>query len=560
MTAKDQKPPAKAAAKAKAPTKPKRAAKSKTTARPKTTARARTAAKPKTANTRKAASKPKAAPAPTPASVPSGILRPEDLAVVHLVAEYWPYARTGGLAEAVRGIATFQAAQGTPVTVFMPLYDSVREAHPDLVPIADSFRVRVGPRVEEVTILQHPGPRQNPRVLFVDHPGFFRRRGIYGENGTDYGDNPLRFACYNLAALEILPELATVPVVVHAHDWHAALAPVYLRTRFGDRGVYDRMAAVLSIHNAGYQGLQRPEVLPHLGLPREVFHWRGMEFYGYLNLLKGGLVFADYATTVSPTHAHELRTAAGGFGLHGSFIEMGDRFLGIRNGIDLDVWDPATDPHIEATYSRSDLSGKAACKQALQREYSLSEEPRVPLYGMTARLVAQKGLDLLLDGDLLERAEGQFIFLGAGESRYEEALRDIAGRHPARVAVDTDFDEAKEHRLLAGADLLLMPSQYEPCGLTQMRAQRYGAFPVARRVGGLADTIEDQMTGFLFDGFTAEDLEIALGRAVAAFSGNREAWAEHMIEAMSRDFGWEQSAQRYLDVYRRALAANAPEA
>ncbi|WP_419948394.1 glycogen synthase [Candidatus Palauibacter sp.] len=480
--------------------------------------------------------------------------------MVHLVAEYWPYARTGGLAEAVRGIATFQAAQGTPVTVFMPLYRSVREAYPDLVPITDSFRVRVGPRVEEVTILQHPGPRRNPRVLFVDHPGFFDRQGIYGEGGGDYGDNPLRFACYSLAALEILPELATVPVVVHAHDWHAALAPVYLRTRLGGRDVYDRMAAVLSVHNAGYQGLQRPEVLPHLGLPRDVFHWRRMEFYGYLNLLKGGLVFSDYATTVSPTHAHELRTTAGGFGLHGSFIEMGDRFLGIRNGIDLDVWNPATDPLIEATYSRADLSGKVACKQALQREYALPEEPRTPLYGMTARLVAQKGLDLLLEGGLLERAEGQFIFLGAGEPRYEAALRDVAGRHPHRIAVDTDFDEAKEHRLLAGADLLLMPSLYEPCGLTQMRAQRYGAFPVARRVGGLADTIEDQMTGFLFDGYTAEDLEVALGRAVAAYNGNRDAWAEHMVEAMSRDFGWANSAQRYLDVYRRALAAHVPVA
>ena len=501
-----------------------------------------------------------AKPTTTPTSATSGVRSPEELAVVHLVAEYWPYARTGGLAEAARGIATFQAAQGTPVTVFMPLYRSVREACPDLEPIADSFRVRVGRRVEEVSILQHPGPRRNPRVLFVDHPGFFDRGGIYGEDGEDYGDNPLRFALFNLAALEILPELANVPVVVHAHDWHAALAPVYLRTRFAGREVHDRMAAVLSVHNAGYQGLHRPEVLAEIGLPREVFHWRRMEFYGHLNLLKGGLVFADYATTVSPTHAHELRTTAGGFGLHGSFIEMGDRFLGILNGVDLDVWDPAVDPQIEATFSRSDLSGKAACKRALQREYSLPEYPREPLYGMTARLVTQKGLDLLLDGGLLERAEGQFIFLGAGEARYEKALRDIAERHPERVAADTEFSEPKEHRLLAGADLLLMPSLYEPCGLTQMRAQRYGAIPVARRVGGLADTIEDQMTGFLFDGYTAEDLEVALGRAVAAYAGSREAWAEHMIEAMSRDFGWASSAARYLDVYRRALAAHAPDA
>ncbi|WP_419166195.1 glycogen synthase [Candidatus Palauibacter sp.] len=497
---------------------------------------------------------------PMTESARRGVRPAEELAVVHLVTEYWPYARTGGLAEAVRGIATFQAAQGTPVTVFMPLYRAVREAYPDLEPIADAFRVRVGPRVEAARILQHPGPRRNPRVLFIDHPGFFDRGGIYGEDGADYEDNPIRFAFYNLAALKILPELANVPVVVHAHDWHAALAPVFLRTRFAGREAHDRMATVFSIHNAGYQGLQGREVLQELGLPRELFHWRRMEFYGHLNLLKGGLVFADYATTVSPTHAHELRTTAGGFGLHGSFIELGDRFLGILNGIDLDVWDPATDREIEATFSRSDQAGKALCKGALQREYSLPEAPREPLYGMTARLVGQKGLDLLLDGGLLERAEGQFIFLGAGEDRYETALRDIATRHPDRVALDTDFSEPKEHRLLAGADLLLMPSLYEPCGLTQMRAQRYGALPVARRVGGLADTIEDQVTGFLFDGYTSEDLEVALGRATALYGGSPEAWAEHMVEAMSRDFGWASSAQRYLDVYRRALAAHAPDA
>ncbi|MXX67955.1 MAG: glycogen synthase [Gemmatimonadales bacterium] len=495
---------------------------------------------------------------PAPTRPRAGVKPPEELAVVHLVAEYWPYARTGGLAEAVRGIATFQAAQGTPVTVFMPLYRSVREAFPDLEPIADSFRVRVGRRVEEVRILQHPGPRRNPRVLFVDQPGCFDRDGIYGEGGSDYGDNPLRFALYNLAALRILPELANAPVVVHAHDWHAALAPVFLRTRFAGREAHDRMAAVLSIHNAGYQGLQGPEVLEEIGLPRELFHWRLMEFYGHLNLLKGGLVFADYATTVSPTHAHELRTADGGFGLHGSFIEMGDRFLGILNGVDLEVWDPETDPEIAATFSSADLAGKAVCKRALQREYSLTEAPRVPLYGMTARLVAQKGIDLLIDGGPLERAEGQFIFLGQGEERYETALRELAARHPDRIAVDTEFADAKEHRLLAGIDLLLMPSLYEPCGLTQMRAQLYGVLPVARRVGGLADTIEDQVTGFLFDGYTSEDLEIALGRAAALYAGSPEAWNEHAVQAMARDFGWASSAGRYLDVYRRALAAHAP--
>ncbi|MCG8467037.1 MAG: glycogen synthase [Gemmatimonadetes bacterium] len=493
-----------------------------------------------------------------PIQFPAG--RPaEELAVVHLVAEYWPYARTGGLAEAVRGIATFQAASGTPVTVFMPLYRSVREAFPDLEPAKESYFVQVGSRLEEARIFQAPGPRQNPRVLFIEHDGFFDRAGIYGENGGDYDDNAIRFGFYCLAALQVLPELADVPVVVHAHDWHTTLAPVFLRTKFSGWEPYDRMAAVTSVHNAGYQGNYDPEALDRLGLPRELFHWRWLEFHGQLNLLKGGLVFSDYATTVSPTHAHELRTKAGGFGLHGTFVELQDRFVGIRNGIDLDVWDPSNDLEIAAPYSKFDLTGKVACKQALQIEYGLPEYARVPLFGMTARLVGQKGLDLLLEDDLLARTEAQFIFLGAGEDRYERALRAVAERHPDKVVLDTAFTEPKEHRLLAGADLLLMPSLYEPCGLTQMRAQRYGALPVARRVGGLADTIEDQVTGFLFDDYTAEDLGIAIGRATSLYGGSLDAWAEHMVEAMSRDFGWASSAQRYLDVYRRALAAHAPD-
>jgi len=487
-----------------------------------------------------------------------GARRAEELAVVHLVAEYWPYARTGGLAEAVRGIATFQAVSGTPVTVFLPLYRSIRDAFPDLEPARDPYFVQVGSRLEEARIYQPPGPRQNPRVLFVAHDGFFGRSGLYGQDGADYPDNPLRFGFYNLAVLQVLSELANVPVVVHAHDWHTALASVFLRTKFAGNETHDRMAAVLSIHNAGYQGLFGPEVLDDVGLPRELYHWRWMEYWNHLNLLKGGLVFSDYVTTVSPTHAHELRTRAGGFGLHQTFIELQDRFVGIRNGIDLDVWNPEQDLGIEATYSRFDLTGKPRCKQALQREHGLPEYPRVPLFGMTARLVAQKGLDLLLDGDVLDRAEAQFVFLGEGERRYEEALRAKAAQYPDRIIVDTAFSEPKEHRLLAGADMLLMPSLYEPCGLTQMRAQRYGALPVARRVGGLADTIEDQVTGFLFDGYAPDDLWVAMTRGMNLYRSEPYAWEDHMVEAMSRDFGWASSASRYLDVYRRALANHSP--
>ncbi len=484
--------------------------------------------------------------------------RREELAVVHLVAEYWPFARTGGLAEAVRGIATFQATSGIPVTVFLPLYRQVRRDHPGLQPVWGPFRVSIGRRREEATLFELAGAPPNPRILFVDHPGFFDRDGIYGEGGADYPDNHLRFSFFNLAVLGALPQMANVPVVVHSHDWHTALAPVYLRNVLAGRDPYDRMATVLSVHNAGYQGHFDPQSLPEIGLPLHLFDRKLMEWYGRLNWLKGGLAFTDYATTVSPTHAIELRTPAGGFGLHRAFIDLQDRFVGIRNGIDLEVWNPATDLELHESYSIHDLSGKAACKTALQRDYGLAEYPRMPLFGMTARFVDQKGLDLILGDHLLERTEAQFIFLGSGEERYERALVAIATANPDRVAVELDFREPLEHRLLGGADLLLMPSLYEPCGLTQMRAQRYGALPVARRVGGLADTIEDQVTGFLFDEYTTGGLERAIKRATTLYRSEPDAWEEHIVEAMSRDFGWSGSADRYLDVYRRALRAHLP--
>lgn len=476
--------------------------------------------------------------------------------VVHLVAEYWPFARTGGLAEAVRGIATHQAGQGTPTSVFMPLYRVARARAPELVHVCDVV-VPLGIGPQTCRILKKVDSPDGAVTYFVDHPGAFDRAGIYGEDGGDYADNHLRFALFARAVLEALPHV--VPdghIVLHPHDWHTSLAPIYLREVYGGQPFYDSVACVLSVHNAGYQGLFGPEILAAVGLPQKVFHWSGMEYYGQVNWLKGGLAYADWVTTVSPTHAHELRTPAGGFGLHDSFINMGDRLRGILNGIDQDLWNPATDPEALEKYSVDDLSGKRVCKAWLQELAGLPVNPDVPLVGMTARLAKQKGFDLILGDGLLYRLDGaQFIFLGEGDRGYMRQLQEAASHLPNRVAAFFDFTEEREHRMLAGADILLMPSQYEPCGLTQMRAQRYGALPVVRRVGGLSDTVEDQETGFVFDDYTSEALEVALRRAFATYR-NREAWAGHMREAMSRDFGWERSARKYLLLYEAALTVH----
>lgn len=474
--------------------------------------------------------------------------------VVHLTAEYWPFARTGGLAEAVQGLASFQAGCGLPTTVLLPLYRSVREAEPALEAAGEPFAVQVGPRREVARLLRLCSGDPGPRVYFLEHVGYFDRAGIYGEGGSDYQDNARRFALFCRAALQQLPALVRGPVVLHAHDWHTALAPVYLRTTLAGAAFYDGVASVLSVHNAGFQGHFPFETLADIGLPDPLYDIGRLEWYGRVNVLKGGLVFSDLATTVSPTHAIELRTEAGGFGLHDTFVGLRDRFLGILNGIDTTAWNPETDPEIIANYSVKDPSGKRRCKAGLQRAWKLPVRSRTPVFGMSARLVAQKGLDILLGGETPIAADAQFVFLGAGEARYEEALAGLAAAHPDRIGANFAFTDRLEHRLLAGADFLLMPSLYEPCGLTQMRSQRYGAIPVARRVGGLADTIEDEVTGYLFDEYSPAGFDRAVRRALALF-GDPPARQAYAGEAMTRDFGWETSAARYLAVYKRALAA-----
>ncbi len=494
---------------------------------------------------------------PYPLQSPAGL----PVTVVHLAAELAPFARTGGLGEAVSSLAHFQARTGMKVIILMPLYKQAVEVATDLEPVGDAYTVQVGPRREEAQLFESAALRDNPaqgkpRILFIQNAHYFGRDHIYGDSGGDYPDNDHRFAFFSMAALQALPRIATAPVMLHAHDWHAALAPIYLRTydAGSNREFFRSATSVLTVHNAGFQGHFPPEKMPDLGLPWEFFNFTQLEWYGRVNLLKGGMAFADAVTTVSPSHAHELRTTAGGFGLHQAFIALRDRFVGIVNGIDQSVWNPETDPIITARYSRDDLAGKKRCKAALQRVFGLPQRARVPIFGMSARMVYQKGLDLILGSPRFLSLDAQFLFLGQGEKKYVDVLTELALRAPGRIGVQTNFTTKQEHRLMAGADMIIMPSQYEPCGLTQMRAQRYGALPVARRVGGLADTIEDGVTGFLFDGFSTNEFLAACVRAIDHYE-HREVWSQMQREAMSRDFGWERSELKYREVYRRVLAA-----
>jgi len=439
-----------------------------------------------------------------------------------------------------------------PTAVVLPLHRSVRDRGTALEPVSEPFGVQLGIRAALATVYRAVGRDSRATVYFVELPHYFDRGGVYGTREGDYPDNALRFGLFCRAALQVLPWIAPRARIVHAHDWHTALACVDLRRRFAGQVFYDRLRSVLSVHNPAFQGWCDVPMLAELGFSLDGEERRAMEWHGRVNLLRGGLTACDMATTVSPTHAAELRTPEGGFGLDEAFRGLGSRLVGILNGIDPVQWNPAHDPSLAARYSAADLVPKRTCKRAAQQHYGLPPSD-VPLVAMSARLVEQKGLDLLLSQGLLHDTDAQFVFLGEGEPRYESALCHLARSLSDRVAVNLTFTRHAERALLAGADMLLMPSQFEPCGLTQMRAQRYGCLPIGRRVGGLADTIEDGRTGFLFDAYRSEELHRTVRRATECFRDHAQ-WHAMMRRAMRRDFGWDAPAAEYDRVYRCARA------
>ena len=476
-----------------------------------------------------------------------------------IASEVAPFSKTGGLADVLGGLPSALAALGHQVTIVTPKYRGILVAGtPSSASAADASLGDVHAEVglEVLTV----GPRH--RVVFVDSPPHFDRAGLYGEGGRDYDDNAVRFGVLSAAALSFAEQDGDGPYdVVHSHDWQAGLVPSLLATAAGRWPALSNAGRVFTIHNLAYQGLFPRETVTTLGLPWTAFEVDTGEFWGQFSLLKVGINYSDWVTTVSPSYARETLTPAYGCGLEGVLAAKGERYLGILNGIDERVWDPQRDVHLPATYSRDNLAGKAACKRALLERFSLplgDDAIRRPLVGLVSRLVDQKGLDIIKAASpALVNLDASWVFLGSGDGRYERWLQHLAAVHPTRVGAVVGFDESLAHLVEAGADAFLMPSRFEPCGLNQMYSLRYGTVPIVRGVGGLDDTVQPysararRANGFKFRDPTPEALVRTVRQALRLYRDGA-AWAKLVQQGMSEDHSWRHRARDYGRVYRRA--------
>jgi len=468
--------------------------------------------------------------------------------ILMLASEAAPFAKTGGLADVVGSLPAALKSLGHEVAVLAPRYRLV-----DLKTmrrVYDHLPVWVAPRSFDTSL--YLAERQTP-FYFLDCPPLFDRPGFYGEEGEDYPDNHIRFAVLAQAALEFSRRVWR-PDILHGHDWQAGLAPVYLHTLYANDPTFFGIRTLFTIHNVGYHGLFPAAAQSDIALAGSgAFRPEGLEIFGKVCYLKGGLNYSDALNTVSPTYAREIQTPEYGFGLDGVLRARSNVLTGILNGVDYTEWNPETDPLIAARYSAADLSGKRVCKQDLLSQFGLPPEAMdAPLIGIVSRFTSQKGADLIAEVADAMVAEGYYMAaLGAGEPRYEELFLAMAARHPGRIAVRIGYDNPLAHKIEAGSDLFLMPSRYEPCGLNQIYSLRYGTVPLVRATGGLDDTIEPG-TGFKFWQYNGGALAGALRAARQAFA-DREAWQAMMLAGMAKDFSWNVSAAQYAALYRSLI-------
>jgi starch synthase len=467
-----------------------------------------------------------------------------------IASEARPFSKTGGLADVATALSQALGRLGHDVTLFTPRYRGVSAGEK-----RDRVRAFIANQWIAADLYEAP-LGENARAMLVECPALYDRDGLYAEHNIDYVDNALRFAFLSVAAIEWGLAQAAPVSILHAHDWQAGLAPVYAERRW---------PTVFTIHNIAFQGVFDKAWVPALGLRWEHFTVNGFEFWDRLSYLKAGVMFSDLLTTVSPTYADEIQRPDYGYGFDGIMRSRGNALVGILNGIDDREWDPAHDRFLPAPYSEADLSGKQAAKRALLELFGLPIDDHTmtrPLIAMVSRMTDQKGLDLIAAvAPGFHTLDATFTIVGTGDARYENMWRRLAAMYPQQFGVFIGFDERRAHLVEAGADVFLMPSRYEPCGLNQMYSMRYGTVPVVRAVGGLVDTVKPftastrQGTGFLFSDYHPAALWDALQRALEAYRTQPDAWRRLQRNGMKQDFSWEHSAAEYVKLYKRLLPA-----
>ncbi len=481
--------------------------------------------------------------------------------ILFVSSEGLPYSKTGGLADVVEALPKALAETGHEVAVLLPRYRGNKVKSTLIssvtIPLGDTLRF---PAIAEGNAIG------SVRYYFVDDPAFFDREQLYGDKTGDFPDNAERFAEFSRAAIEFTKRV-WLPDVIHCHDWQSALVPVLLRTQYATDPVVKSAPVVLTIHNLGYQGLFPRGALRKIGLPDDLFTMDTLEYYGKVNFLKGGLIYADYLTTVSKRYAKEIQTPEYGSGLEGVIRSRGERLVGILNGVDYAIWSPELDTFIAQNYTTHNLEGKKACKKDLLDQFKLpAENTDRPLIGIVSRFADQKGFDLIAEEatDLMKENLA-IVALGTGQPEYEKLFQQLAEKYPTRVGVKIGYDNTLAHKIEAGSDMFLMPSRYEPCGLNQIYSLRYGTIPIVRATGGLDDTIENydpkthQGTGFKFEAYSGREL---LGCVKAALKTYRDpkSWRTVQTNAMAKDFSWKASAAAYVTLYEAARRSRIPQA
>lgn len=482
--------------------------------------------------------------------------------VALISAEAYPFSKTGGLGDVVGALFKEFIKAGIDIKLFLPYYRITREKFSEK--IEDSgivYGVQIGKekkfgavRSAKATVDKNGNimlkPDKEGNIFFIEHNDFFDRDNLYGTNYGEYFDNAERFIFFSRAFLEVCRDLEFRFDIIHCHDWHTSLIPLYLKTIYKECQCFENTKTILTIHNLGYQGVFPKEKLELTGFGWEMFHIDCLEFYGMINLLKSGIFNADVITTVSPTYAREILYPEYGFGLDGVLRKKQDKLIGILNGIDYNTWNPEEDLHIKQKYGIKNIKEKIKNKEDLINITKMEFSINAPLIAFIGRMVYQKGIDLIIDAlpSILDK-EIKFIFLGSGENYYESKIRELQNAYPSSIFAYIGFDEILAHKIYAGADALLMPSKYEPCGLSQLIAMKYGTIPLCRKTGGLADTVEDGVTGFLFNDYKVEDLISMILRFVETYN-NKELFIKIMLNAMKQDFSWEKSCKQYIELYK----------